>query len=68
MPVCAACSRPVRDWRASVNAPRSNPNSSTSIRVAGIAAQLRSTNGPPDRGPTSWMMRASRPLPVPVSP
>src|SRR5204862_116532 len=33
-----------------------------------IAAQLRSTYGAAARGPARWIVRATRPLPVPVSP
>jgi hypothetical protein len=55
-------------WRASVNAPRSKPNISASSKVSGIAAQFTSTNGPLDRGPARCRARATRPLPLPVSP
>ena len=38
------------------------------VTAFGIAAQFRSTKGPAARGPVSWIVRASSPLPVPVSP
>ena len=53
---------------ASVKAPASNPNNSASSNVSGIAAQLTSTKGPLARGPLSWIIRATSPFPVPVSP
>src|SRR5262245_57553173 len=53
---------------ASVNAPASKPKSSASSIASGMAAQLTSTNGPRRRPPLSCTMRATRPLPVPVSP
>ena len=68
MPRWAVWKSPFFAWRASVNAPRSNPNISASSRVSGIAAQLTSTKGPPERGPARWRARATRPLPLPVSP
>src|SRR5262249_41285562 len=43
-------------------------NSSASSMVSGMAAQFRSTKGPPARGPDRWMAAATSPLPVPVSP
>src|SRR5262245_10746918 len=67
-PRVASWKRPGLDCRASVNAPRSYPNSSASIRFSGTAAQLMSTNGACARGPNRWMSRATRPLPLPVSP
>src|SRR4029450_6727534 len=44
VPRCAACNRPGLARRASVKAPRSNPNISASSRVSGIGGQLKSTN------------------------
>ena len=64
----AASKRPGRARRASVNAPGSWPKTSASSMVAGIAAQFTGTNGPRARGPLSWTIRATSPLPVPVSP
>ena len=49
MPPRAAAKSPVLAWRASVNAPRTWPNSSLSIRVSGSAAQLIGTKGPSRR-------------------
>ena len=65
-----APSETARAWPdgASVNAPRSKPNSSASSSVSGIAAQLTSTKGPRLRAPWRWSSRATNPLPVPVSP
>ena len=68
VPPDAASNRPGFARRASVKDPASNPNSSASSIVSGIAAQLTGMNGPAARGPLSWMMRATSPLPVPVSP
>ena len=67
-PPPAVWKSPALAWRASVNAPRSNPNSSASSRLSGIAAQLTSTNGPAPRPLARWSAAASSPLPVPVSP
>ncbi len=53
---------------ASVNAPFSCPNSSESRKVALSPAQLTSTNGAFERGLRSWIIRATQPLPVPLSP
>jgi hypothetical protein len=36
--------------------------------LSGIATQFTSTNGPSARGPARCIVRATRPLPVPVSP
>ena len=41
---------------------------SASISVAGSAVQFTSMKGRPLRGPEAWMVRATRPFPVPVSP
>ena len=68
MPACAAASRPSRSRVASVNAPRTWPNSSSSISASGIAAQLTTTNGASRRGDELWIVRATSSLPVPLSP
>ena len=54
--------------RAPVNAPFSWPNSSLSTSVSGRAAQLKWMNGACRRGEIEWRMRATSPLPVPLSP
>ena len=51
-----------------MNAPRSCPNSSLSISVSRIAAQLMATNGLLRRFESSWIVRATSSLPVPLSP
>src|SRR5207249_12010382 len=53
---------------APVNEPRSWPKISLSSNVSGIAAQLTATNGPLRRGESSWTVRATNSLPVPLSP
>ena len=68
VPPRAASNPPTRAAVAPVNAPRSWPNSSLSIKVGGIDPQSSTTNGPRARGLASWSASASRPLPVPVSP
>ncbi len=68
MPPCAASISPCLVACAPVKAPRSWPNSSDSISVAGIAAQFTSTKGRFAREDIRWIMRATSPLPVPVSP
>ena len=68
VPPCAASNRPARVATAPVNAPFSWPNSSLSISVAGMAAQLTRTNARPLRGLRWCSARASSSLPVPVSP
>ncbi len=45
VPCCASSKQPARRSTAPVKAPFSCPNSSLSIRVSGIAAQLMATNG-----------------------
>jgi hypothetical protein len=54
--------------RASVNAPRSCPNSSASIKLSGSAAHDSATNGPSRRVELRWIARAMTSLPVPLSP
>jgi hypothetical protein len=51
-----------------VNAPRSCPNSSASSSVSGSAAHEIATNGPLLRDESSWIARAMRSFPVPLSP
>ena len=68
MPPRAAVNSPGFAWRASVNAPRTWPNSSLSMRVSGSAAQLIGTKGPSRRALSKCSARASRSLPVPLSP
>ena len=53
---------------APVNAPFSWPNSSDSIRLAGIAAQLSARKGKSRRGELKWIARATSSLPTPLSP
>ena len=53
---------------APVNAPRSWPNSSLSIRSSAIAAQLTGTNGRLLRLLWAWSARDTSSLPVPLSP
>ena len=59
---------PGRVATAPVNAPRTWPNSSLSIRFSGIAPQLTTMNGPSLRGLRWCTARAISSLPVPVSP
>ena len=68
VPPDAASNSPGLARLASVKAPASKPKSSASSMASGMAAQLTSTNGPCARGPLSCIARATRPLPVPVSP
>ena len=60
--------RPGTCRTAPVKAPRSCPNSSLSINVSGMAAQLSATKGRRARGPLSCRARASASFPVPLSP
>jgi hypothetical protein len=53
---------------APVNAPRTWPKSSDSINSSGMAAQLTSTKGAPERRDWAWMAWATSSLPVPDSP
>jgi hypothetical protein len=68
VPPEAASTSPGLARLASVKAPAATPYSSASSCVSGIAAQLISMKGPWARGPLSWMIRATKPFPVPVSP
>ena len=68
VPPSACRKRPADARCAPVNAPRSCPNSSLSIRSRGMAAMLRATNGRARRGLKSCSARATSSLPVPDSP
>ena len=68
VPVCAVSNLPLRLATASVNEPFSWPNSSLSISVSGMAAQLTATKGPFDLADSSWIRLAASSLPVPFSP
>src|ERR1022692_393048 len=68
VPPLAASKSPIRAVLASVNAPRSWPNSSDSTSVSGRAAQFTLMNGWEPRGPRRCNHPASRLFPVPVSP
>jgi hypothetical protein len=50
VPPCARSNAPAYELVAPVNAPRSWPNSSLSIRLGGIDPQSSTTNGPLARG------------------
>jgi 16S rRNA (adenine1518-N6/adenine1519-N6)-dimethyltransferase len=62
VPPSANSKRPSRRWWAPVNAPRSWPKSSDSIKVSGMAAQLSSTKAP-FLPLNLWMTLAIRLLP-----
>ena len=68
VPWPASSNRPGRAIVASVNAPRSWPNSSASTRVSGRAGQSTVINGSRLRGPEACRKRARASLPTPVSP
>ena len=68
MPPSVSSKQPSRRSVAPVKAPRSWPNSSLSISVSGMAAQLMATNGLVRRFYSSWIVRATSSLPVPLSP
>jgi len=51
-----------------VKAPRTCPNSSLSISVSGMAAQLIGTKGNAFRGLRAWRAAATSSFPVPLSP
>ena len=68
VPPSASSKRPRRAFVAPLNAPRTCPKSSLSMRSSGMAAQLSVTNGLPARGPKDAMYFATTSLPVPVSP
>src|SRR4051812_3346821 len=68
VPPAAASRRPTLAAWASVKAPFSWPNSSDSSRSSGMAGQSTFTKGAPLRPPRSCSRRATRSLPVPLSP
>ncbi len=68
VPPSASSKQPMRRSAAPVNAPRSWPKISLSIKLSGIAEQLIATNGPPARGESLCTVRATISLPEPVSP
>src|SRR5438552_7635632 len=68
VPDPANSKRPARAVTASVNAPRSWPNSSESISDGERLAQSIITNGWRARGPRAWSSRATAFFPLPVSP
>ncbi len=68
VPSWAASKNPrLAEW-ALVNAPFTYPKKALSMSVSGIAAQLTAINGLSFLVPASWMIFASKDLPVPVSP
>ena len=68
MPPVVASKKPARSRSAPVKAPRAWPKSSLSSRVSVTAPQFTATKGPLLREHSSWMRRASRSLPAPLSP
>ena len=68
MPPSDCSKRPMRVLWAPVNAPRSCPKSSDSIRSCGMAAMFSATKGLAARGLWRWSARAMSSLPVPDSP
>ena len=68
MPPSAASSRPAASRSAPVKAPRAWPKSSFSASAGGSPAQSTTTKDSFWRGLAWCTQRASRPLPVPVSP
>src|SRR5229473_1687918 len=68
LPLSASSNLPGFSLVATVNAPRSWPNSSLSSSSLGSAAQLIFTNGFPRRGLRSCSARAIPSLPTPLSP
>ena len=68
VPPCASSKAPLRFETAPVNAPRTWPNSSLSMRFSGMAPQSTGTNGPAARRERPCTARAATSLPVPVSP
>ena len=68
MPPWAAWKKPSRSLSAPVKAPFRAPKNSLSMRFSGIAPQLTATKGAVERGPSSWIIRAARSLPLPDSP
>ena len=68
VPPSASSNRPTRSARASVNAPRTWPNSSLSNTVSDTPPALTVTIGRAARGESAWIAWATSPLPVPFSP
>ena len=68
MPPSATATLPTVSRTAPVNAPRAWPNNSLSSNSPDRLGQWTVTNGPLARGLRSWTARASKPLPVPLSP
>jgi len=68
VPPWACSNRPLCSRCAPVKAPLSWPNSRSSIRLSGMAAQLSATNGARARADASCSTRASTSLPEPVGP
>ena len=68
VPPAARSRRPIRRATAPVNAPRSCPNSSLSSTDGASDAQSACTNGSWRRGERRCSVRATSPLPTPVSP
>ncbi len=68
VPRCAASNRPAFLAYAPVNAPRSYPNSSLSIKVPGIAGQFTFTNGPLLQGEFICTSLPTISFPVPLAP
>ncbi len=68
VPPCASENLPFREAVASVNAPRTWPNSSDSSSASGIAAQFTLMNGLAASALHACTARATNSLPVPVSP
>ncbi len=68
MPPLAASNRPGRSCVAPVKAPFACPNSSLSSRLSVTAAQFTATNALCARLDSSWISRAIRSLPTPLSP
>ena len=68
VPRCAVSKSPFFVCTAPVKAPRTCPNSSLSISVSGMAAQLIGTKGNSFRGLRAWRAAATSSFPVPLSP
>jgi hypothetical protein len=68
VPPAASSNLPGRRSVAPVNDPFSCPNSSDSMSVSGMAAQLTATSARSRRGERWWSARAKSSFPVPDSP
>ena len=68
VPPWASSKTPRRSLTAPLNAPRTCPKSSVSIRFSGMAPQSTGTKGPEARDDAACSERAATSLPVPVSP